>query len=52
MYSIDKVTYNKLKNLIDLIDKEESKENYEDIDTDSVLEYYDEIINTIRSVVK
>ena len=52
MYSIDNVTYNKLKNLIDLIDKEESKENYEDIDTDSVLEYYDEIINTIRSVVK
>lgn len=48
---IDETIANKLRNLISLIDSEESKDDYEDIDTDAVLEYYSEIISTLRNTL-
>jgi hypothetical protein len=52
MYTINETTYNKLKNLLNLIDSEESKDNYEDIDVDAVLEYTSELVSTIRTIIK
>ena len=49
--TLNEATTNKLRNLLGLIDAEESKDSYEDIDCDAVLEYTDEIIKTLRGIL-
>ena len=49
---IDEVNLNALRNLLAQIDEEESKENYEDIDTDNVLELTSDLIHIVRNIIK
>ena len=51
MYTINETNYHAIKNLLAKIDEEEAKEDYEDIDTDAVLEYTSDILHIIRSIV-
>lgn len=41
----------RLEDLLNLIDAEESKDEYDDIDADAVLEYTTEVLGILRGII-